>query len=251
MIEDVLITIPAYNEEESIVDKVLELHKFVSSVKSLPFCHIVIADNNSKDDTAKYAKELEAKYENIYYNFVDEPGKGSAVKRTWLKPEYDCDAYAFMDMDLSAGLDAFPYLIEGLKKGYDLALGSRHVEGAEIERGIKRTIISLGYKMFIRALFNTGVRDYQCGFKAVNRAVRDNVMPFVESDDFPFDTEMIVKAYYAGYSITQVPVRWKEDAGSTVNMKRDIPRFFKRAIKLKCQKIKGTLLDGIKLKNAA
>jgi glycosyltransferase involved in cell wall biosynthesis len=250
MIEDVLITIPAYNEEESIVDKVLEVHKFIRSVKSLPKCHIVIADNNSKDDTAKYAKELEALYENIYYNFVAEPGKGSAVRRTWLKKDYDCDAYAFMDMDLSAGLDAFPYLIEGLNKGYDLALGSRYVEGAQIERGLKRTIISLGYKLFIRSLFNTGVKDYQCGFKAVNRAVRDNVMPFVKCDGFPFDTEMIVKAYYAGYIITQIPVKWKEDTGSTVNMKRDIPDFTGKVIHLKYQHITGKLLEGIKKKAA-
>ncbi|MBI4232020.1 glycosyltransferase [Candidatus Peregrinibacteria bacterium] len=244
MIETAVIVVPAYNEEATLVEKILELERLTRDYTQ-PRCDIVIADNNSNDQTARLANELAASNNRIKYNFVAEKGKGSAIRRTWLLPELEYDVYSFMDEDLSTGLDAFPYLIEAIDSGAGVAIGSRYIPGANTTRQFRREVVSRAYRTLFDFLFNLGVNDPQCGFKAISRDVRNHVLPSVETDNFFFDTELLVKANYAGYLIREVPVTWVEDAGTTVNLRRDVPKFLYGAVKLKCAQLMGRLDERI------
>ncbi len=234
-----MIVVPAYNEEATLVEKVLQIEEFTQN-PTLPHCDILIADNNSTDHTSEYAKGLSSRYNNILYHFVKEQGKGSAIRRTWLSPMYQYDAYTFMDADLSTDLGAFPAMIGSLAT-HDIAIGLRYVKGARLERSIRRRIISQTYRALFRSLFNVGIRDPQCGFKAIKRNVRDNLLPLVESDNFFFDTELLLRAHYKGYSIEEIPVNWKEDPSTTLNFKRDIPSFLYGLFRMKYLQLRGKL----------
>jgi len=64
------------------------------------------------------------------------------------------------------------------------------------------------------------------------------VLPFVESNGFFFDSELIVRA--AGkYPIEEISIEWKEDPASTVRPVRDMPGFIKEMARLKLQQWKG------------
>ena len=110
-----------------------------------------------------------------------------------------------------------------------MAIGSRHIEGANVQRHAKRTLFSLTYNALVRMLFFDGVRDHQCGFKTMTRNVAAAVLNSSRSDGYFFDTEMIVRCKQLGYPVTEVPVNWQEKnkGGSKVNPVRDSKKIFK------------------------
>lgn len=237
MAHRIVIVIPAFNEQETLVEKLSCLIRYRN--EHFPESDIIIADNNSTDDTPVLAKQLASRESRVIYHFVGRKGKGAAIKETWLS--YDYDIYAFMDEDLSAELNAFGELVRAIGEGYDIAIGSRYVQGACPTRTFKREVVSKGYRILFGLLFNLGISDCQCGFKAINRAVRDNVLPQVEEDGFSFDSELLVRAFSLGYTIKEVPIQWIEDSHSTVNMKREIPLFLKKLARLKYKQLTGQL----------
>ncbi len=126
---------------------------------------------------------------------------------------------AYMDADLSTGLEALPLLIDALAKGgHDLAIGSRLMNGAQVSRGLKREIISRGYNLLIRLLFANRFSDAQCGFKALTRRTADQLLPLVRDQAWFFDTELLLLAERHGFSIFEVPVRWVDDPDSRVDI---------------------------------
>ncbi len=72
------ILIPAYNEQETIV----QLLEKVKSVKTLLEKDIIIIDNNSKDDTNKLVTDWIFKNKDVNARLIVEkmPGKGAAVR---------------------------------------------------------------------------------------------------------------------------------------------------------------------------
>jgi len=225
--DKVAVVIPAYNEQDDLEQSVRILYDFLQS-NGLQGYDIIIADNNSTDSTPDIAQKL-VEEDMAKYHFVQIQGKGAAIKETWLSPKYDdYDYYAFMDADLATDLNALPRLIEGLRQGkghnYGLAIGSRYIEGAQIERDPFRLFVSRTYRLLF-SLLGTKVKDPQCGFKAVTKEVRDNVVTKIKNNAFIFDTELIYSTQKAGYNVKEIPVYWEERQGSTVNLKRDVPKF--------------------------
>ena len=76
---------------------------------------------------------------------------------------FDAEIYVYLDCDLATDMSFFPQLIGYIEEGYDLATGSRFVEGAVTTRPFLRGITSKAYNWIIRLVFNDGAR---VGFKA-------------------------------------------------------------------------------------
>ncbi len=83
---------------------------------------------------------------------------------------------------------------------------------------MRREAISHVYNWIARAVLRYGVRDAQCGFKAVSRQVVNSVVPLVMDDSWFFDTELLVLAWRRGMRLKEVPVRWVEDDDSRVRI---------------------------------
>jgi len=209
-----IIVVPAYNEDDILEQNILNLYDYVSSD-----CDIVISDNNSTDNTAKIGREL-AEIPGIEYCFVETKGKGSAVKQAWLYFE-GYQRYMFMDADLSADLEylnAFKKLVESQE---DVVIGSRYTEGADVERSLKREIISVSYRTLFHLLFDKSIKDPQCGFKSISKKARDGILPKIKSNGYFFDSELIIRALKEGYSVKEIPVRWKESKKSSLHLIKD------------------------------
>ena len=102
------------------------------------------------------------------------------MKQAWLDDAADVQSY--MDVDLSTDLEAFPSLVECVAEGRaDMAVASRHVAGASVERRRPlRSITSRGLSMLVRSLFwRFRVRDTQCGCKVCLHCVFKLVDPRV------------------------------------------------------------------------
>jgi len=241
MEDRIAIVIPAYNEERCLRNNAMRLYEFIGK-RNPGECNIIISDNNSTDSTADIAHKLsEETGGGVIYHFEPRRGKGAAIKSAWLGHN-GYGIYSFMDADLATDIEAFPRLIVSIRNGMGVSMGCRYMKGAHAERTWKRERVSRCYRSLFRTLFGSDVHDPQCGFKAISRHVRDNVLPYVESDDFFFDTELIIRAVRAGYRVDEVPVNWSEGSGSTVHLLRDAPRFLYQLARLKYIDMKGNLI---------
>ena len=211
------VVVPVYNEEGDLETSVATLRQFMLDHVAHDW-RIVVADNASTDRTLDIAKELAGLYPNqVTYVHLDQKGRGRALRRAWT--ESDADVVTYMDVDLSTGLSALPPLIESLiDSEYDVAIGSRLAKGAQVERGLKREVISRIYNLMIKVMFWHGFSDAQCGFKGVTRrAVRD-IVPLIKDQAWFFDSELLLLAERMGYRIFEVPVQWKDDPDTRVKI---------------------------------
>jgi glycosyltransferase involved in cell wall biosynthesis len=215
------ITIPVYNEEKVLAGSIERLHAYLTEHLHFPFI-ITIADNASSDGTLAVAQQLREELPQVRVVHLDMKGRGRALRHVWGNSEADIVAY--MDADLSTGLDAFLPLIAPLvaapdsKHSSDLAVGTRLAPGANVVRGPKREIISRAYNVLLHAVLNARFSDAQCGFKAVRADVAQRLLPWVADTGWFFDTELLVLALRGGFRIHEVPVDWVEDPDSRVDI---------------------------------
>ena len=210
------IVVPVYNEERDLTASIHRLRRFLDD--RFPFPALVtIADNASTDATWEIVQELAAADASVRAVHLDLKGRGRAVRAVWLSSE--ADVVAYMDVDLSTGLDALLPLVAPLLSGHsDLAIGSRLANGARVVRGRKRELISRAYNQILHATLHLHVADAQCGFKAMRADVARRLLPLVEDTGWFFDTELLALAERNGLRIHEVPVDWVDDPDSRVDV---------------------------------
>lgn len=211
------IIVPVYNEETELENNINLLKDFCRKNLSNWKWQIIIADNASLDKTAEISKKITSLNPEIKYLYINQKGRGRAIKQAWSKSKADIVSY--MDIDLSSQLKHFPPLINSLLQGYDIAIGSRLLPKSIVKgRTLKREIISRCYNLLIKMLFFTKFSDAQCGFKAVTRRVADNLVSRLNDNEWFLDSELLIFGEKAGYKIYEEPVTWIDDPGSTVKV---------------------------------
>ncbi len=212
------VVIPVYNEQAVLAASVERLRTFLG--EHCPYrWKIVIANNASKDATLEIARQLHAAHpDDVDVVHLDQKGRGRALKRAWGASQ--ADVMAYMDVDLSTSLEHFMPLITPLVEGrYHLATGSRLMPGAKVKRQFKREFISRCYNLIVRAMFpRRRFYDAQCGFKAIDAAVRDELLPYVVDNAWFFDSEMLLRAEQLGWRVWEIPVEWIEDLDTRVKI---------------------------------
>ena len=211
------VVVPVYNEEVDLVKNIPILSSFLEEKMNNYDWEIVIADNASSDRTPEVSREITTKNNKVRYVKIEKKGRGRALKEVWLKSNKELLSY--MDVDLSSDISYFPGLIEKLKLGSDIAVGSRLAKGAKvINRPFIREVMSRGYSFLFRLFFGTKFKDAQCGFKAITKKAVEKILPEVKDTGWFFDTEVLVIAQKAGFKIEEVPITWKDDPNSTVKV---------------------------------
>ena len=212
------VVIPVYNEEQALPRSIPELRAFLAGPDFPYEWRILIADNASIDDTPAVGRGLSQQTPGeVEYVRIERKGRGFALKTTW--GQSDAEIVSYMDVDLSTGLEAFPPLIRAIAEGgYGVATGSRLARKSKVDRSLKRTVLSRGYNLIIKAMLQTRFSDAQCGFKAISRDVAQKVLPLVQDNNWFFDTELLILAEKMGYRIKDVPVRWIEDRDTRVKI---------------------------------
>jgi len=212
------IVIPVHNEQAVLADSVYRLRAYLTENLPYPF-RITIADNASTDDTWRIALDLAERYRGVDAVHLDQKGRGRALRSVW--EASDAEVVAYMDVDLSTGLEAFLPLIAPLMSGHsDLAIGSRLARGAAVARGPKREFISRTYNLMLRSAMAARFSDAQCGFKAGRAEIIKALLPRVEDQAWFFDTELLLLAERSGLRIHEVPVDWVDDPDSRVDIVR-------------------------------
>lgn len=209
----VLIVIPAYNEEEILEKNITALHSYLTKNLKGYNWKILISDNASIDKTPIIAEKLSKNFNRISCIHMKDRPKSKSLKAAWLSEE--ADIYACMDADLSTDITHIPELLSAIDKCYDLAIGSRVSEKSNATRSIFREIMSRSLIFMIQKIHSAKIKDFQCGFKAINSKVRNQVIPKMKCLNVGFmDTEMIVVSINKKFKIKEIPVIWKDERKS-------------------------------------
>jgi glycosyltransferase involved in cell wall biosynthesis len=212
------VVIPVFNEERALPGCIRVLDAFLTDRFPLAST-ITVVDNASTDGTRAVAEALAAEFERVRVLSLDRRGRGLALRESWQAS--DADVVAYMDVDLSTGLDALLPLVAPLVNGHsDLAIGSRLAPGARTVRGPRRELVSRCYNAIIRLTHGARFSDAQCGFKAARTEVVRPLLTRVEDEAWFFDTELLLLAEHNGLRVHEVPVDWVEDTDSRVAVLR-------------------------------
>jgi putative flippase GtrA len=210
------VVVPVHNEERALRGCVDVLKAYLA--ERFPFrWTITIVDNASTDSTLQIADELAENIDQVRVLHLDEKGRGRALRTAWQWS--DADVVAYMDVDLSTGLDALLPLVAPLINGHsDISIGSRLAPGARTVRGPKRELISRCYNAIIKLSHGARFSDAQCGFKAARTEVIRPLLDHVKDDNWFFDTELLLLAEHNGLRVHEVPVDWVEDIDTRVRI---------------------------------
>jgi glycosyltransferase involved in cell wall biosynthesis len=213
---NVEVVVPVHNEQHVLEANIRTLYSYLTH--EFPFsARITIADSASTDATPAIAEALAVELPAVRVIHCDEKGRGRALRAAWSASR--ADVIAYMDVDLSTGLNALLPLVAPLLSGHsDLAVGSRLIHGARVDRSLKRELISRAYNVLLRLCLGSNVSDAQCGFKAGRREAVQALLPEVKNDNWFFDSELLHLAEQSGLRIHEVPVDWTEDPDSRVHV---------------------------------
>lgn len=230
------IVIPAYNEEVRILPTIGAIASYVSDM-GFPW-ELIIADDGSRDNTVKITQELG--FANMRVLIAEKNGgKGSAVRRGMLaaRGKY----VLFADADNSTPIEEVGKMISKLNdEGFDVAVGSRAVDGAsEGKKSLLRHILSGGLRMIVRYGLRIKVRDTQCGFKMYTREASHKLHTAQTIDGFSFDLELLYLAFKLRYKVAEVPVSWIDAPGSKVDARKEVQRFIRDIFRILSNDVRG------------
>jgi dolichyl-phosphate beta-glucosyltransferase len=217
------IVVPAYNEAARLG---LSLSKLVEYLgQNHESSELIVVDDGSTDDTASVAQTAVADSAAVstrVIRYEQNRGKGYAVRVGLLSAT--ADVALFSDADLSTPITETPKLVDPIRSGeFDVTFGSRALDRSLIgvHQPWRREQGGRLFNLIVRAATGLPFWDTQCGFKAFRMSVCRPLIESAQIDRFGFDVELIYVARLAGLRLSEVPVRWNNDAASKVSVARD------------------------------
>ena len=214
------LVIPAYNEEARLPALLETLTSGAGEAVAeagFELFETLIVDDGSDDRTREMLTDAERPGLRPILDFPENRGKGAAVAAgvRCAQAEYVLIA----DADLSTPLGELRKLSRAIQGGADVAIGSRAVPGAIVERGpIHRKVTGMVFSATVRMVTGLGVSDTQNGFKLLPAQLARELFSVQVCPGFAFDVELLVRAQEAGCRVAEVPVLYVHDSRSRVRV---------------------------------
>jgi len=230
--------VPTYNEQQLITANLEILDQFLQP--RFESYEILVVDDGSHDETARLVRQFSEIRPNV--RLLEQPsnqGKGCAIQRG--VRESRGKYILFTDADLPYNLAAVDVFMVALRGGYDLVIGSRHLEGSEI-RGVPplRYLSGQLFSLLVALLMFPGIRDTQCGLKGFQAEAARQIFKRVSIHTFGFDVEALYIARKLKYSILPVPVRMTDfRTDSRVKILRDSGRMLLDLFSIRLNDLRG------------
>ncbi|KAM5348023.1 hypothetical protein ACJ41O_007847 [Fusarium nematophilum] len=269
------VVFPAYNEEDRVIPTLEEAVAYLDEhfgrsthAKNVPSpttkrharntpkedlggYEILVVDDGSRDRTVdvvlKFARDNGLHDVLRVVSLERNRGKGGATTHGFrhVRGEY----VLFADADGASRFSDVGRLIEGCEEVVDgshrgVAIGSRaHLVGSEavVKRSALRNFLMRSFHLVLMILTppaTSRIRDTQCGFKLFSRASLPHIVPYMHTEGWIFDIEMLMLAESApatpvlgsdgsvigtspGIKVAEVPIEWHEVGGSKLNVIQD------------------------------
>lgn len=206
-----LLIIPAYNEEENILNTCRKIEEFNEKID------YVVINDGSKDNTLKILQENNLKHINLINNL----GIGGAVQ-TGYKYAYEnnYDIAIQFDGDGQHDVNYVEKICEPLVNGQaDMCIGTRYLDKttSEFQSTFMRRLGSNIISFFIKICCHKKITDPTSGFRAVNKKVIEEFAKEYPKE-YP-EPESTVSLLVNGYKIKEIPVSMNERIGGTSSIR--------------------------------
>lgn len=205
----ITVVMPAYNAEKT-------LRKTYDEIPRETVDDIILTDDNSSDKTVEVAKNLKLKLivheKNTGYGGNQKTCYTEALKTgsdvvIMLHPDYQYPPKLITPM---AAL-----ITSGM---YDVVLGSRILGNLALKGGMPLyKYISNRILTFLENnMIGEKLSEYHTGYRAFSREVLLNLPILENSNDFIFDNQMLLQAFYFKYRVGEItcPAIYAEDSSS-------------------------------------
>jgi len=211
-----IVIMPAYNAEKTLYQTYSELpHDYVDEV--------VLVDDASGDRTAEIAQELGIK--TIIH--TENKGYGGNQKTCYRAAlEHGADIVVMVHPDYQYSPRLVTAMASMIASGhYDVVLGSRILGGTALNGGMPlyKYVANRSLTFIENLALGVKLSEYHTGFRAFTREVLETLPLGENSDDFVFDSEMLVQAVYFGFKIGELscPTKYFDEA-SSINFRRSV-----------------------------
>lgn len=214
------LVLPTYNEVENLEPLV------AAALANLPdSARVLVVDDNSPDGTGKLADRLAAAEPRIeVLHRTRKEGLGPAYVAGF-RHALAAGAGRILEMDSDFSHDPadLPRLLAATEEA-DVAIGSRYVSGGGVENWSKlRQAISRGGSAYARTVLGLPIRDLTGGFKCFRREVLETIdLDAIASKGYAFQVEMTYRAIGLGFTVTEVPIVFRERRAGASKMSRSI-----------------------------
>lgn len=227
----VLLIVPAYNEEENILNTCNTIKEFSDEID------YVVINDGSKDNTLKVLKENNLNHINLIKNL----GIGGAVQ-TGYKYAYEnnYDIAIQFDGDGQHDIKYVADICEPIIKGQaNMVVGSRYLnkEISEFKSTFMRRFGSSVISLFIKICTGVKIKDPTSGFRAVDRKAIEEF-----AKDYPTEYPepvSIVQLLAKGYTVKEVPANMHERKGgkSSIRLWKTADYMFKVVLSIFIDKL--------------
>jgi dolichol-phosphate mannosyltransferase len=213
--------LPTYNEAQNIEAIVAAAGEVLAEAAPDGF-RILIVDDGSPDGTGEIADRMASADENVrVLHRTEKNGIGPAYLAGFHHALEHGAGFVFeMDSDFSHDPRDLARLLDAVRAGADLALGSRYVPGGgTADWGLLRRFISEGGSTYARLVLGLQVRDLTGGFKCFRREVLEAIhFDSVRSQGYAFQVELTYRAVRAGFRVVEVPIVFRDRQHGTSKM---------------------------------
>jgi glycosyltransferase involved in cell wall biosynthesis len=211
----IIVVMPAYNAAKTI-------ERTYNDIPLDVVDRVIVVDDVSQDETVEIARKLGLK--TIIH--AQNKGYGGNQKTCYIEALKDgADIVVMLHPDYQYDSTLVPQLIQPIIDGQaDMMLGSRllgnpRAGGMPIYKYIANRFLTICENMVLRQRLS----ETHTGFRAYSRRMLSTIPFLLNSDDFVFDTQMIVQAVAFGFRIDEisVPTRYFEEA-SSIDFRRGV-----------------------------
>ena len=196
----IVITLPAYRAERTLEKTVAEIPAGVAD-------EVILVDDASPDNTVAVAEELGLRV----FVHAQNRGYGGNQKTCYVQAlEGGADVIVLLHPDYQYDPKAVPLLIAPILAGYaDMTFGSRFAGQGDPRGGGMPLYRFLGNRLTTtleNVMLGSRFTDMHSGLRAYTRECLLSV-PFLRyTDDFSFDSQMLVDAATGGLRVVEVPI---------------------------------------------
>lgn len=213
----VIVVMPAYNAAKT-------LEKTFREIPKGSYDEVLVVDDASRDNTPKVARRLGLSIV-VHKKNLGYGGNQKTCYKTALKKKADIVVMLHPDYQYDPKL--LPLLIDPIKKDFfDVMLGSRIRTRKEALAGGMPLYKYLSNRMLTileNVIFGLNLSEYHTGYRAFSREVLLAVPFQTFSNDFIFDTQILIAAHKKNFRIGEVavPVKYFPEA-SSITLRRSI-----------------------------
>ena len=204
------IVLPCYNTP-NLLDNLAEVLSVAKTITK--DFEIILVDDGSKE----FPDIIQTDKVKVITNEKN-MGKGYSLRRGFGLARGNIISFIDADLEIPATLLKPYYQIMQGNRNPDILVGSKRHFNSSISYPMFRRLLSFIFQTMNRLMFGLVVLDTQSGIKFFKRDIIKQLLPYLYTNGFAVDLEILSLAQRKGYKIIEGPINIKKSFSSTISI---------------------------------